>query len=402
MHPKDLRIGHYSYDLPEHRIAQYPLKDRDASKLLIRHQDGTIEDSVFRHLAEHLHREGMIVFNETRVIRARLIADRGEGLKPIEIFCLDPMGADIETSMSAVGQTDYACLVGNAKKWKTQTLRWFDETGSLILEADKVDRNGATFHVRFTWPGEDHFAAVLEKLGHIPLPPYMHRSDEPEDQDRYQTVYATRNGSVAAPTAGLHFTEGVMNSIRDSGHSIGRVILHVGAGTFKPVSSDTMEDHDMHSEAFEVRRDLIEELVNAPSVTAVGTTSTRTLESLYWIGLQILSGQEPDPGHLFVDQWEPYHPGDRPETPDSLKALLDYMGARRTDVIRGKTQIIIAPGYNFRIVNSLITNFHQPGSTLILLVASAIGDHWKTVYEHALNNDYRFLSYGDSSLLHLS
>lgn len=401
MHPKDIQIEHFTYDLPEERIAQHPLEQRDASNLLV-YKNGEVSDRIFNALPSELPPNSLLVFNETKVIRARLISPRGEGMRPIEIFCLDPLNKDIESSMSATGEVSYVCLVGNAKKWKDQVLTWNDEDGQPLLHAEKLDRDGANFHIRFFWEGPLHFAAILEKLGHIPLPPYMHRSEEPEDVNRYQTVYATRDGSVAAPTAGLHFTTGVLDQIEQRGIELGRVILHVGAGTFKPVSADRMEDHDMHSEAFEVSTDLLKSILNTTTVTAVGTTSTRTLESLYWLGVKALKGEALDFDKLFVDQWEPYENLNLPTTEEALKALWNSAQESGCNTLRGRTQIIIAPGYSFKVISHLITNFHQPGSTLILLVAAALGDDWKKVYQHALNNNYRFLSYGDSSLLHIS
>lgn len=400
-HPKDIKIQDYTYDLPDHRIAQHPLAQRDASKLLVSHSDGSITDAIFRELPSYFGDGDLLVFNETRVIRARLIFPRGEGLRPIEIFCLEPFEIDIESAMSATGSVDFQCMVGNAKKWKDQVLTWNDESGESMLHAEKVERQGGTFIVRFTWKSNLHFAAILEELGKIPLPPYMHRNAEPEDLDRYQTVYATRDGSVAAPTAGLHFTDNVLNGIEQSGGTLGRVILHVGAGTFKPVSADTMEGHDMHSEAIEVTSELLQQLIASPRITSVGTTSCRTLESLYWLGLKAHYGEDIDFNNVYVDQWEPYREVEHIERQAALEALHKAMSESGVTLLRGKTQIIIAPGYEFRVVNRLITNFHQPGSTLILLVAAAIGDNWKAVYNHALSNNYRFLSYGDSSLLHI-
>lgn len=399
MHPKEIKIEDYSYSLPDERIAQYPLEKRDHSKLLVRNHDGSIVDRQFFNLPEELDEKSLLIFNETRVIRARLIFPRGEGMRPIEIFCLNPADLDIEMAMSATGSVSYMCMVGNAKKWKGQTLEWFDENGQLLLQAENIGREEGTFIVKFSWPGSAHFAAVLETLGHIPLPPYMHRSDEVSDANRYQTVYATRDGSVAAPTAGLHFSDDVMENLTEKGIEQDRVVLHVGAGTFKPVSSDTMSDHDMHSEAFEVKVSTLEKLLNAENVVAVGTTSTRTLESLYWLGVQVAEGKAPNLDALFVSQWEPYEVDSKISLSDSLDALIKYCHLKNTSIIRGKTQIIIAPGYRFKVVNQLITNFHQPHSTLILLVAAAIGESWKEVYAHALNSNYRFLSYGDSSLL---
>lgn len=400
-HPKDIQIKDYTYDLPDHRIAQHPLSERDASKLLISELDGRIRDAIFRNLPEEFNERDLLVFNETRVIRARLISPRGEGLKPIEIFCLEPYKTDIESAMSASNEVLFQCMVGNAKKWKDTPLSWEDEEGNHLLEAEKVGREGGTFIVRFRWTNPMHFAAILETLGNIPLPPYMHRNVEPEDANRYQTVYATRDGSVAAPTAGLHFTDRVLEQIEANGSELGRVVLHVGAGTFKPVSSETMEGHEMHSEAIEVTQDLLKQLVSKERITAVGTTSCRTLESLYWLGCQLLRGDSVDLNHVYIDQWEPYQHDSSPSRSTALQAVLDTMKERNAPILRGKTQIIIAPGYHYKVINRLITNFHQPGSTLILLVAAAIGEQWRKVYNHALLNDYRFLSYGDSSLLHI-
>lgn len=400
-HPKNIKIEDYTYDLPDTRIAQHPLAERDGSKLLVSESNGNITDLIFRDLPTYFEKNDLLVFNETRVIRARLIFPRGEGLKPIEIFCLEPYQTDIEMAMSASDEVVFQCMVGNAKKWKDEPLMWKDENGNPLLYAEKQGREGGTFIIKFKWESNLHFAAVLEELGRIPLPPYMQRNAEPEDADRYQTVYATRDGSVAAPTAGLHFTDAVLSTIESNGGTLGRVVLHVGAGTFKPVSSDTMEGHDMHSEAIEVNRDLLEQLIVNERITSVGTTSCRTLESLYWLGAQILRGVDVDFNSVFIDQWEPYELPTHISRTQAIQAILDKMTEVGAHLLRGKTQIIIAPGYSFRVVNRLITNFHQPGSTLILLVAAAVGDQWRLIYDHALSNDYRFLSYGDSSLLHI-
>lgn len=402
MHPKDIRIEDYTYDLPNERIAQHPLEKRDQSKLLYRDASGEISDLKFHNIPELFGPDDLLIFNETRVIRARLIFPRGEGMKPIEVFCIDPYQIDIESAMSATHHITFKCMVGNAKKWKDAPLIWKDKDGNDLLIAEKQGREGGTFIIRFSWTKQIHFAAILEELGHMPLPPYMTRSDEPEDADRYQTVYATRDGSVAAPTAGLHFTEEVLSRIESAGSQLGRVILHVGAGTFKPVSSDTMEGHEMHSEALEISREIIQSIIERPRVTAVGTTSTRTLESLYWLGVMIKGGQTVDMNNVFVDQWVPYEMGSELPVDKSLSTILEEMRIQNVESIHGRTQIIIAPGYEYKLVKRLITNFHQPGSTLMLLVAAAIGEDWKGVYEHALRNDYRFLSYGDSSLLHIS
>ncbi len=402
MHPKKLKIEDYTYDLPPHRIAQHPLKERDASKLLVFNAKGSIEDAVFRDLHQHVPSQSLLIFNETRVIRARLIFPRGEGLKPIELFCIDPFDTDIESAMSATQMVRFNCMVGNAKRWKDeQLLEWKNDGGETILEARKLGRDGSTFQVEFSWTSSQHFAGILEELGQMPLPPYMRRSEEPDDADRYQTVYATRDGSVAAPTAGLHFTDRVFDSLKQNQVQLESVVLHVGAGTFKPVSSDTMDGHDMHSEAIEVSAALIEKIASNPSITAVGTTSCRTLESLYWLGVQVLNERKIDFGQVYVGQWEPYEQEDLPSTQEALSALLNEMSSRGVRILRGKTQIIIAPGYTYRVIHRLITNFHQPASTLILLVAAGLKDNWKKVYAHALENEYRFLSYGDSSLLHI-
>lgn len=403
-HPKNLRIEDFTYALPEERIAKHPLGERDASRILI-YKDGTVSEDVYRNIVSHIPPETLLVFNKTKVIHARLIFRKPTG-GVIEVFCLEPhqQYGDIQNAMAHKERVWWKCMIGGAGKWKQGMIltQEFPEH-HLILSAEITDRETGSFILELSWNlPEMNFAEVLQIAGQVPLPPYLHRQPEEQDRKRYQTIYAAEEGSVAAPTAGLHFTERIMEDLSAQQVHTDFVTLHVGAGTFKPVKSETMAEHEMHAEWIHVSIDFIENLHRhlERGVVAVGTTSLRTLESLYWIGVKILKHSLPDFEHIAVEQWEPYEPEDKYIPPaHAIKALKDWMLQNHQNEILTRTRIIIAPGYSFKIVKGLITNFHQPQSTLLLLVAALIGDDWRKVYDYALKNNFRFLSYGDGSLI---
>ncbi len=399
-HPGDIRTDEYKYDLPQERIARYPLPERDASKLLV--WDGkNISDRIFKELPSLIDRDNLLVFNNTRVIRARLLFVKESGAA-IEIFCLEPHEpCDFSQNLASAGPVEWKCLIGNLKRWKAGKLRgqFVHEKSGKTLFAEKLEAAGDTFTVRFTWDDDRiSFGEVLEAMGHVPVPPYLGRSDEESDAVTYQTVYARVNGSVAAPTAGLHFTSSVLGALRDKGIGIAEITLHVSAGTFRPVKSEKISDHQMHTEHFFVTRDTLHAL-RGRKIVAVGTTTVRTLESLYWLGIKWAEGRWPAEGIPHVSQWEPYN-NDTQITPESsIDNLIKMMEQKNTDVLEATTGVIIVPGYRFRIIGGMVTNYHQPGSTLLLLVAAFTGEAWKDLYSHALSAGYRFLSYGDSMLL---
>lgn len=404
-HPKGLSIKDYTYDLPNDRIARYPQEKRDTSKLLL-YKNGSITEDTYSDLATHLPADSFLVFNNTKVVEARLLFKKDNG-SSIEIFCLEPDESypDITTAMLQKNKVLWKCLVGGAKKWKEGPLvsHYNKEGSSITLTAEKKERIGDSYIIELSWDiAEMSFAEMLHVAGLVPLPPYLERLPEESDKERYQTIYAKFDGSVAAPTAGLHFTEDVFKSLalKNIHHSF--VSLHVGAGTFKPVKTERMQDHEMHAEFIDVEKEFIRELLKKieGNVIAVGTTSLRTIESLYWLGVKILYNPSIEPGDLHLTQWEPYEANViLPPASEALAGLLKWMDAFQLTRLLTKTQIIIAPGYQFKIIKALITNFHQPQSTLLLLVAALIGDDWKDVYRYALDNDFRFLSYGDGSLL---
>jgi S-adenosylmethionine:tRNA ribosyltransferase-isomerase len=403
--PRELDIQDFDYLLPEERIARFPLEERDSAKLLV-YRRGEIATDTFRHLGEQLPEGAHLVFNDTRVVHARL-RFRTESDKPIEVFCLEPLSPDEhQRNLSHGTGVEWLCLIGNNRAWKSGplTLRVDSPQGQWALQVERLERRGDAFAVRFEWsPGDKAFGEVLALAGVIPLPPYLNRESTAADHERYQTVYARHEGSVAAPTAGLHFTERVFADLDARGIQRSEVTLHVGAGTFKPVKSETLEGHEMHTESLLVPRQALlalrSTLEKGAPVIAVGTTSLRTLESVYWFGAALHQGR-PFEGHLSVSQWQPYETlGPLPSARESLTAILDALDARGLDALEGHTQILLAPGYTFRLADGLITNFHQPKSTLILLVAALIGEDWRRVYGYALDNGFRFLSYGDSSLL---
>lgn len=401
--PRTIKIEDFDYPLPDERIARYPLADRESCRLLFRNESGVITDHYFRDIVELLPRDTMLVYNNTRVINARLRFRKGarhDGAT-IEIFCLDPVEpADYACNFASTERCSWTCFVGNSKRWKEGALSLETEIGGekVILEARRITKGDNSSVVEFSWnnPGVT-FSEIIGKVGEIPIPPYLNRSTEQSDSTDYQTVYSRIDGSVAAPTAGLHFTDRLLDKISEAGIERRELTLHVGAGTFQPVKSEDIGDHQMHDEFIAVGRSLIDELADTDRrVVAVGTTSVRTLESLYHIGCLIAQGRFDGE----VPQWYPYeenHP--QLSRTESLKAVSRYMADCGLETLTASTRIIIAPGYTYRIVNGIITNFHQPKSTLLLLVSAFIGDDWHRMYDYALANDFRFLSYGDANLL---
>lgn len=440
-HPSLLHISDFTYELPDQKIARYPLEQRDQSKLLIwgssqnlmgaghgsvfsNEVSGPIRENTYANIAEELPSGSLLVFNNTKVVEARLLFQKPTG-GLIELFCLEPADQyeDITTAMLQKGSVQWKCLVGGAKKWKEGAVQLNVE--GLKIEARKLAALPDCFLIEFRWePAGLSFAEVLHLAGDIPLPPYLNRATEEADKERYQTIYAKHDGSVAAPTAGLHFTERVFSKLSEKNILKAYVTLHVGAGTFKPVKAEQMKDHEMHAEFIDVTMETIEQLLAHvdKGIIAVGTTSLRTLESLYWIGLKTIRNPHIAAADLHVTQWEPYATAGEtaenesaqknilkeytsgsnivlPSATESLQSLLQWMQKNNATRIITKTQIIIAPGYKFKIIRALITNFHQPQSTLLLLVSAIVGENWKKIYQYALDNEYRFLSYGDGSIL---
>jgi S-adenosylmethionine:tRNA ribosyltransferase-isomerase len=396
-------LNEYDYDLPDERIAQYPVAERDGSKLLV-YRNSEISSDSFRNIDKYIQEDSLLVFNNTRVIRARLLFRKKSG-SPVEVFCLEPINpAGYEMSFSSRQPVEWKCLVGNLKKWKNEILKlnFLVKGHECTLSAENIGSEKEARRISFAWDNSDlNFSEVLEGAGHIPLPPYIKRNDEENDNIRYQTVYSTVKGSVAAPTAGLHFTGDVLHRLTGKGVKQAELTLHVGAGTFQPVKGADISGHEMHCEHFFVTADTIKTLSeNYGRITAVGTTTVRTLESLYWLGVKAYRDPSSVPDHLSVDQWEPY--GDRctVSVKDSLAALCELLAKRKTNIISASTRILIIPGYDFRMINALVTNFHQPRSTLLLLIAAFTGSAWHDIYNYALDNGFRFLSYGDSSLLY--
>jgi S-adenosylmethionine:tRNA ribosyltransferase-isomerase len=396
----------YYYDLPAERIARYPLHHRDSSKLLV-YRHGEICYDNFINLDNYVPAGSLLVFNNTRVIRARLLFRRESGAK-IEVFCLEPASPpEYTTAFTSHGPVEWNCLVGNLKRWKKGLLKAeVLRNGQLILlQAEKLAGDGDTFRIRFTWtPVEMSFGEIIDAAGHVPLPPYINRNDEEGDVNSYQTIYAMVRGSVAAPTAGLHFTRKVFDSLSEKDVERAEITLHVGAGTFLPVKEGDIKRHRMHTEYFFLTRSTLVQIIrNLGNIIAVGTTSVRTLESLYWLGIKLrrnhASGNYLSTGDLFVDQWEPYEREYDTSSLESLETLLSLMERDRINMLKVATRIIIVPGYRFKMIEGMVTNFHQPGSTLLLLVSAWTNGNWKRIYDFALNNNFRFLSYGDSSLL---
>ena len=399
---REISTRTYTYDLPQEKIALRPLEERDASKLLV-YRNATIKEGVFRNIADFLDTPSLMVFNNTRVVQARLLFQKESGAV-IEIFCLEPVGTitDIQLALQQRRQTIWFCLVGKAKKWKQGTLSLTLENG-LVLSVTKGEKHQDGFLIKFNWETNHSFAEILDSAGKTPLPPYITRKPEDEDKIRYQTIYANNDGSVAAPTAGLHFTPILKNHLNQKGIEHAYVTLHVGAGTFKPVSSATIGGHQMHREQIIVGRDALHALLKhcSGNIVSIGTTSLRTLESIYWLGVKLLHGYKIPSDGFRISQWEPYENDytHLPEAKEALKEVLSYTEKEHQQTIYGETSLIIVPGYRVKLANVLVTNFHQPGSTLLLLVAAFCGEDWERIYQYALDNGYRFLSYGDSCLL---
>lgn len=396
----EIRIEDYNYSLPDERIAKYPLPQRDGSKLLC-YNAGEVSEYKFTDIASLLPEGSLMVCNDTKVVPARLHFQRSTGAH-IEIFCLEPVQPEEYVTMFAVtDRCRWKCIVGNVKRWKNDTLSLYNpnddkDVGDLALKADLIERQGETSIVEFSWDGGYPFSKVLEICGSIPIPPYLNRSTEDVDLERYQTLYARFRGSVAAPTAGLHFTENVLQSIRERNISTETVCLHVGAGTFLPVKSSLVSEHTMHREPFVITLNLLEKLIaKEGKLVAVGTTSVRTLESLYYVGVKCIETGAP----ADVDQWDPYSREYDYTLIEALSALAEYLKANNLKDIQLGTRIIIVPGYQFKVVDVLVTNFHQPQSTLLLLISAFVKGDWHKIYDFALANDFRFLSYGDSSIL---
>ena len=405
MHPQSLSIRDFTYELPPDRIAYHPLPDRDGSKLLI-YKQGSITEDIYRNIGQHIPTDSLLILNNTRVVEARILFRKPTG-GIIEIFCLEPHAqyADITTAMQQRKKIVWHCLIGGASKWKPgQVLKKQIGTNApLTLQARYLDKQGDSFTIELSWQPEDlSFAEVLHRTGVMPLPPYIKRAAEQSDAERYQTIYAQAEGSVAAPTAGLHFTHRVFDSLQARNIQRANVTLHVSAGTFKPVKSETMAGHEMHAEFIEVRSESILQVLqflDSP-ITVTGTTSLRTVESLYWLGVKIIRQPDLPAEDWTVHQWDPYSlEKEKIPVKEALHALIEKLKQLRTDRLIARTQLLIAPGYAFKIPTALVTNFHQPQSTLLLLIAAFVGEDWRKIYKYALDNDFRFLSYGDGCLL---
>ena len=403
--PKHIKIQDFSYDLPDGRIAKFPLKERDRSKLLL-YMNGEVKEDIFTSLPKYINLGELMVFNNTKVIQARLHFRKETGAL-IEVFCLEPIEpADYAMNFQQTEHAAWLCLVGNLKKWKGEALkREMIVKGRLItLTAERQQAVGTSHWVDFRWNNRKvTFADILEVFGELPIPPYLNRETQESDKVTYQTVYSKIKGSVAAPTAGLHFTQRVLDALRDKGVDMEELTLHVGAGTFKPVKSEEIAGHEMHTEWISVRKDTIESLIrHGGKAIAVGTTSVRTLESLYHMGVTLILHPDATDEQLKVKQWQPYElPAEAAgiSSVDALNALLAYMNRHELDTLHSSTQIIIAPGYTYQIVKAMVTNFHQPQSTLLLLVSAFVHGDWRKIYDYALSHQFRFLSYGDSSFL---
>ena len=402
INPSEILLKDFTYELPAERIAQFPLKERDTSKLLI-YNKGNISEDIFNNIPNIIPQDSLLIFNDTKVINARL-KFRSPAGKDIEIFTLEPVGvSELVTALAQKGSAQWLCLVGNLRAWKQGKLKSTVTKNGIEYHifAELVSKQNDSFVISFNWqPIEATFAEILEVFGVIPLPPYMKRETQESDRTTYQTVYANPEGSVAAPTAGLHFTESVLNSLKKKNIKTGFVTLHVGAGTFKPVKTESIYNHEMHSESIYVELNLLENIaknLGNNKIIAVGTTSMRTIESVYWFGVQLMQGRN-NGSVINISQWEPdEYEAEQPI--EAINAVINYMKQNNLSYIFGRTNIIIVPGYDFKIFSGIITNFHQPGSTLLLLIAAFIGSAWREVYDYAFKNDFRFLSYGDSSML---
>ena len=399
--PRHIRISDYNYPLPDERIAKFPIAQRDHSKLLV-YRKGEVSQDVFYNIPEYLPKGALMVFNNTKVIQARMHFRKDTGAL-IEVFLLEPAcPSDYELMFQTTENCSWYCLVGNLKKWKegplTREIKIKDS--DVKVTATRGPIHGTSHRIDFTWTGGFSFAEIIDAMGELPIPPYLNRETQESDKTTYQTVYSKIKGSVAAPTAGLHFTPEVLAAVDAHGVEREELTLHVGAGTFKPVKSEEIEGHEMHTEYVSVRRDTIRKLIaHDGCAIAVGTTSVRTLESLYYMGLKVIKNRDASEDELHVNQWEPYDTETTVSTVESLTALGDWMDSHKLEVLHSSTQIIIAPGYEYHIVKMLVTNFHQPQSTLLLLVSAFVKGDWHKIYDYALANDFRFLSYGDSSLL---
>lgn len=398
---KQISIKDFTYDLPDERIAKFPVDPRDSSQLLL-YRNGEISRSQFRHLPDFLPENSLLVYNNTKVIRARMFFRKETGAQ-IEIFCLEPLSpADYAQNFQAQGSCEWLCLVGNLKKWKGGQLsrQLMVDGREVVFSAEHIGVEDKAQRIRFSWtPAEVRFGDLLEDAGQIPIPPYLNRESQKSDERSYQTVYSRIEGSVAAPTAGLHFTPAVLQNIDDKQIKRQEVTLHVSASTFQPVKSEQMDGHPMHLEFISADEALIRDLMAYEGrITAVGTTSVRTLESLYWFGVHLLETKFAESAWT-LDQWYPYQSHSEYSMQEALQAILDDLQQRGESVFTASTRLLIAPGYTFRVVSNIITNFHQPQSTLLLLVSAYVGEDWRKIYDYALQNDFRFLSYGDSSLL---
>ncbi len=396
---KNIKIKDFSYELPDSRIAKYPLANRDESKLLV-WQNGLISQDNFKNITQYLPKNSILVFNNTKVIHARIFFYKETGAK-IEVFCLEPINpSDYQVAFQQTKQVTWKCMLGNAKKWKDGSLskNIKIENNPIELKAEKIAQIGNSYVIEFSWNGHYTFSEIIMYAGILPIPPYLKRETEESDENTYQTVYAKIDGSVAAPTAGLHFTDEVFSKLRAKNISTNEITLHVGAGTFQPVKSETISGHEMHHEQVIISLDTLRSFIeNSENIVAVGTTCARSIESLYWIGLQ-LEEKRFNPFHPELKQWEPYENQASISTVKALQNIIYFLVENGEKAICFSTQIIIVPGYKFKFITGMFTNFHQPQSTLLLLISAFLGNDWKSVYKFALNNNFRFLSYGDSNL----
>lgn len=399
-HPKDLKIEDYSYELPDERIAQYPKQERDSAKLLL-YEQGRLTEDVYRNIANYIPSDTLIVFNQTKVVQVRLMFKKSTGAN-IEIFCLEPdtRYTDIQTAITQQDEVYWQCLVGGANKWKDGTTLQLQENG-LLVEATIIEKDEGVFLIKISWDKPNtSFAEALQLVGKVPLPPYMQRQMQEEDKERYQTIYAQAEGSVAAPTAGLHFSPHIFEQFVTKGIQPAYITLHVGAGTFKQVKTTHIGDHNMHAEWIDISLDFLKQLKNKlGQVIAVGTTSMRSLESLYWLGLKLQNNLPINWEGNAVAQWDAYELNSNVDAATAIQSIIDHLEGQGLKQLVTRTQIMIAPGYKPQIVNALVTNFHQPNSTLLLLIAALMGDDWRKMYDYALANDFRFLSYGDGCFI---